>query len=93
MGRLFVFLVDEAKYKKRLFFRERHQGDRWKRANVRIPKDAPNGYRVSGHDEVVDLKLGSLVNKDRLCRGSGPVGVCYMWLKLSLVVSGQLLDG
>lgn len=47
MGRLVVKMVGAQDYSKEVFKKERYQGDRWYRANIPIPKDAPNGYQVS----------------------------------------------
>ena len=48
MGRLIVTLAGANNYEKELFRRERHQGDRWFRANIPIPKNTPKGYKVRG---------------------------------------------
>ena len=48
MGRLSVMMVGANNYEKELFRRERHQGDRWFRANIPIPKNTPKGYKVCG---------------------------------------------
>lgn len=47
MGKLSVKLMDDSDYNELVFSKSNHQGSRWKKANIVIPKGTPKGYKVS----------------------------------------------